>query len=74
MKTVSAARFKEQCLALLDEVDPEGILVTKRGKPVARLMPIEHGGAALLGCLKGRFRARGDLFSTGVEWDANAEP
>ncbi len=35
----AAARFKERCLALLDEVDPEGIVITKRGKPVAKLIP-----------------------------------
>jgi prevent-host-death family protein len=44
----AAAKFKEQCLKLLDEVDPEGILVTKRGKPVARLIPVERPGKAKL--------------------------
>src|SRR5437870_11522567 len=34
MKTIGAAKFKEQCLALLDRIDPEGIVITKRGKPV----------------------------------------
>jgi prevent-host-death family protein len=70
MKILPAAKFKEQCLKLLDEVDPEGILVTKRGKPVARLIPVERPGKALIGCLKGRIRVNGDLFSTGVKWDA----
>ena len=40
MKSVPAAKFKEQCLALLDQVDPEGIVITKHGKPVAKLVPI----------------------------------
>jgi antitoxin (DNA-binding transcriptional repressor) of toxin-antitoxin stability system len=35
VKTVPAAKFKEQCLALLDRVDPDGILITKHGKPVS---------------------------------------
>ena len=39
MKQIAAAKFKEQCLALLDEIDPEGIVITKRGKPVAKLIP-----------------------------------
>ena len=39
MKQLSASKFKEQCLALLDSVGPEGIVVTKRGKPVAKLIP-----------------------------------
>lgn len=41
-RTISASRFKAQCLALLDEVAGSGqeIVVTKRGKPVARLVSI----------------------------------
>jgi len=73
MKILPAAKFKAQCLALLDEVDPEGILVTKRGKPVAKLIPVERGGAALLGRLKGKIQVKGDLLSTGIRWDADAE-
>ena len=34
MKTIDAAEFKEQCLALLDQLDPEGLVVTKRGRLV----------------------------------------
>ena len=42
MRTIPAARFKAQCLKLLDEVAETGqtIVVTKRGKPVAKLEPI----------------------------------
>jgi prevent-host-death family protein len=42
-KTVAAGEFKARCLALLDEVAETGrpLLVTKRGKPVARLVPVE---------------------------------
>ena len=36
MKTIGSAKFKEQCLALLDELDESGLVVTKHGKPVAR--------------------------------------
>lgn len=40
-KTVPAGKFKAQCLALLDRVAESGepIVVTKRGKPVARVVP-----------------------------------
>jgi len=43
-KTLAAGRFKAQCLALLDEVARTGqpIVVTKRGKAVARLVPLEE--------------------------------
>ena len=41
MRTIPATRFKAECLQLLDGVfDGETIIVTKRGKPVARLMPL----------------------------------
>jgi len=43
MRTIPATRFKAECLQLLDEVADSGetIIVTKRGKPVARIMPLE---------------------------------
>ena len=41
MKEIGAAKFKEQCLALLDQLDADGLIVTKRGKPVARVVPYD---------------------------------
>lgn len=72
MKTVPASKFKEQCLALLDNLDREGILVTKHGKPVARVVPAEADCARLIGCMKGKIEIRGDLLSTGLKWDAES--
>ncbi|HKO94345.1 MAG TPA: hypothetical protein VJU61_24495 [Polyangiaceae bacterium] len=37
-KGIGAAQFKERCLQVLDELSPEGLIITKRGKPVARLL------------------------------------
>jgi antitoxin (DNA-binding transcriptional repressor) of toxin-antitoxin stability system len=71
MKTVAAAKFKEQCLAILDHLAPEGIVVTKHGKPVARVLPMARASAHLIGALRGRIRVNGDIKSTGVKWDAN---
>ena len=73
MKTVGAAKFKEQCLALLDQLDPEGLVITKHGKPVAKLIPYERQSAALIGALHGKIEVLGDVLTTGVSWDANAE-
>lgn len=36
MKRIGAEEFKEQCLALLDRLDAEGLIVTTHGKPIAR--------------------------------------
>lgn len=70
MKHIPAAKFKETCLALLDEVDPEGIVITKRGKPVAKLMPFATDSSNLIGALTGKLRIKGDILSTGVKWHA----
>ena len=72
MKTMAAARFKEQCLSVLDSVGPEGIIITKHGKPVAKLIPIETQSATLIGRLRGRIKIKGDISTTGLRWDAQS--
>ena len=73
MKIIGAAKFKEQCLALLDQLDPEGCVVTKHGKPVARVLPYEQQSAHLVGSLRNKIKIRGDILTTGVRWKADAE-
>ena len=65
MKTVAAGKFKAQCLALLDEVarEHETILVTKRGKPVARVVPVSEEMTDLRGRLKGSVLREKDVIS-----------
>lgn len=72
VKTVPAAKFKEQCPALLDRVGPDGIVITKHGKPVAKLVPVHADGASLIGSLKGKIKIEGNILSTGVKWDAES--
>jgi prevent-host-death family protein len=71
-KTIGAAQFKQRCLALLDRVGPEGIVITKHGKPVAKLVPFVSGSRDLLGALRGKLRITGDVRSAGLEWDAES--
>lgn len=71
MKEIGAAKFKEQCLALLDNLDAEGLVVTKHGKPVARVIPFAGNDGDLIGSLRGKLKIKGDIFSTGLRWDAN---
>jgi len=73
MHTVGAAKFKEQCLSLLDHLTPEGLIITKHGKPVARVIPYPQKPAQLIGVLKSKITVRGDIFSTGGAWDADAQ-
>ncbi|MBV9802574.1 MAG: type II toxin-antitoxin system Phd/YefM family antitoxin [Solirubrobacterales bacterium] len=70
MKQIGAAKFKEQCLAILDEIDQEGIVITKRGRPVAKLIPIEAESSELIGSLREQIEIHGEILSTGVGWDA----
>jgi prevent-host-death family protein len=70
MRQIGAAKFKEQCLAILDEIDDDGIVITKRGKPVAKLIPIEAESRDLIGSLRGKLAVTGDILSTGAVWDA----
>jgi len=72
MKTVPAAKFKEQCLALLDQVDPDGIVITKHGKPVAKLVPVETENGNLIGSLKGKIKIKGNILTTGIKWNAES--
>jgi prevent-host-death family protein len=72
MKQIAAAKFKERCLSILDRVDPDGIVITKRGKPVAKLIPIRTASASLIGSLKGKLKIKGDILSTGARWDAQS--
>ncbi len=73
MKRIGAAKFKEQCLALLDQLDADGLVVTKHGKAVARVVPFDNEGAELIGSLRHKMRIKGDVFTTGLRWDADAE-
>ena len=72
MKTIGASKFKAQCLELLDELDDDGLIVTMRGKPVARVVPYDRDFAKLIGSLRDKIEVHGDIESTGERWDADA--
>ena len=73
MKEIDAAKFKEQCLALLEQLEGDGLIVTKYGEPIARVIPYGTQGAALIGSLRHKIKVRGDVYSTGLNWDAKAQ-
>jgi prevent-host-death family protein len=72
VKTVAATQFKAHCLELLERVGPEGIVITKHGKPVAKLIPIRVDSSALIGTLAGKIKIKGPILSTGLRWDAES--
>lgn len=75
-RTIPAGEFKAKCLQLMDEVQRTGeeIIITKRGKPVARLRAAAPPRQTIFGRMKGTITYMGDVISpTGVEWDANRD-
>ena len=69
MKTIAAGKFKDACLKMLDEVAATRapVVITKRGRPVAKLVPITSATSApsLTGCV---VRESGDPYGTGESW------
>lgn len=63
MKTIPAAQFKARCLKIMDEVKTrrEPVVITKKGKPVARLLPVDEPGREVFGCLAGELEIAGDI-------------
>ena len=71
MKVVAITKFKEQFLELLDQIDDEGLTVTKYGKPIVRIVPYRNQNAELIGSLKQEIKIKGSVYSTDLDWEAN---
>ena len=73
---IPAGEFKAKCLKLLDEVQQQRrqIVITKRGKPVARLAPLVEDPPDIFGRMKGTGEILGDIVSsTGEIWNADKD-
>jgi prevent-host-death family protein len=73
---IAAGEFKAKCLHLLDEVQRtrQELIVTKRGRPVARVLPAEPPASAIFGRMKGTVEIVGDIVApTGERWQADEE-
>ena len=72
-RMVPAAEFKNTCLRLIDEVSRHGvpITVTKRGRPVVRIVPVSEPARShsLIGTI---VHEDADIFSTNETWDAES--
>jgi prevent-host-death family protein len=74
MKKIPAGEFKARCLALMEDVRStrEPLVITKRGKPVAKLVPVESKKDNWIGRLNGKFKVTGDIVSPVVppeDWE-----
>jgi prevent-host-death family protein len=63
VKQMPAGEFKAQCLAVMDEVLQTGepVLITKHGKPVAKLIPAKNDGDDVFGYMAGKVKIVGDI-------------
>jgi len=73
MKKMAAGSFKVHCLAIMDEVQAkrETVIITKHGKPVAKLVPVSTDSDTIYGFLIGKGSVIGDVISPALsskEW------
>lgn len=73
MKTMAAGKFKVHCLKVMDQVQSkrESVIITKRGKPVAKLVPIDQKTDDIFGFFVGKGTIVGDVVApafTPEEW------
>lgn len=71
-KVYGASKFKEQCLSILDSLDKDGVIITKNGRPIAKLITLESERQTQIGKFKGMIKVKGDIKSTGIKWNAES--
>ncbi|MBX7247365.1 MAG: type II toxin-antitoxin system prevent-host-death family antitoxin [Candidatus Sumerlaeaceae bacterium] len=73
--TIPVSRFKAECLGLFEEIARNGsqLVITKRGKPIARIMPISEKRPPLFGSWQGIVETNGDIVNFDVrdDWESN---
>jgi prevent-host-death family protein len=72
---MAAGEFKAKCLKVLDEVHRQRkqVVITKRGKPVAKLVPVDERPESFVGSMKGTMDILGDIVtSLDEKWEADA--
>ncbi len=75
MKTMAAGEFKAKCLRVMEQVRSTRtpVVITKRGKPIAKLVPADESRSDIFDCLKGKIEILGDIVSPVVpaeDWEA----
>lgn len=76
-RTIKASEFKATCLRLMDEVEESGeeIVITKNGRPTARLLPYRKRPGEWFGADRDKIEILGDIIRPmDVEWEAMVDP
>ncbi len=69
-RTIGAAQFKADCLKLIDQMshDRQPVTITKRGRPVATLSPVESGApGSIIGAMRGSVLRYDDPFAPALD-------
>jgi prevent-host-death family protein len=79
MKTMPAGKFKTHCLSIIDDVynRHEEVIITKHGKPMARIVPLNKKAEIIFGAMRGVATITGDLVESITDpedWDSEIFP
>jgi prevent-host-death family protein len=72
---MNVSECRQHFPAVIDRLPKRGVIITKRGRPVAKIAPLTEGAAdnrPLFGALKGVLKVKGDILSTGDRWNAES--
>jgi prevent-host-death family protein len=73
---IPAGTFKARCLAVMKKVQATGepVIVTKRGTPIVRVVPVQSEKNEIFGFMKGKVKIVGDIESPiPVEWESTTK-
>lgn len=75
MEKIPAAKFKSECLAVMDRVSGTGqtVIITKHGKPVVKVVPADIGADDIFGFMAGKAKIVGDIETSAPLSDWNLE-
>jgi prevent-host-death family protein len=72
-RQIPISELRDRLLSLVDQLPREGVLITRHGRPIAKLIPLASPKADLIGSLPNIIvDPDDDLFSTGERWDAES--
>jgi len=72
---IPAGEFKAKCLHIMDEVNQKhiSVTITKHGKPIAKMVPIEEEKKSFFGCLSGTATIENDIIAPiDEQWEADS--
>ena len=71
---LAISEFKAKCLRLIGQVEEAGdtLVITRRGQPVAKVVPVSPPKKTLRGSWKGKITIKGDIVTcdTGSDWES----